>query len=376
MSECSAKEGVLRRPMLDDSRIPIACLTLDFLFATAHPLGNNGNKVPFIPRFTGHRGMGSSGPKAPWRVLENSLESFAMAALPDSSVKTVELDVQVTRDKKLVIFHDWFFRPCGVGGHPIYDANSIKIPIHTLTFNQLDKLYRQSYANHGIPEDDPSHGRTKFRNWAVQTHEVPEEAFDVRMRTLRQTCEMLPTEVGMLVELKYPFGDAAHGDIPYPEMNEYVDLVLDELLTTDQNKGRKIAFLTFSADLCLLLSLKQSRYPVYFSHCEVLDKPCDEFDPRSIDVREGLKFVQSQGLDGLMIYNEIVKEKPDAVAEIVSRQLPIITYGKRNMDKSFVKEQFQMGVSGVIADDIDVLMRDLANLSAVSGTTVLASRNT
>lgn len=352
--------GIANRALLDDKGLPVAILSLDYLNCTSHKLGNNGKLVPFIPRFAGHRGMGSSGTNAPWRLLENSVESFLSATLPDTPCKTIELDVQVTKDNKLVVFHDWYIRPRDQTGHVLYDRNSVRVPLYNMTFDQLDKLYRQNYTHHARTMGQVVEKRKEVRSLAMKEHEIEEEAFDVQLRSLREVCDTLPEEIGMLVELKYPPPNVSNGQIPYPEKNFYVDLVLNDLVACSRNANRKIAFLSFDADLCLLLKKKQTRFPVYFSHCDTMDKPCEEFDPRCIDIFEGLRYVRSQKMDGLMLFNQLVDERPEAIGEILKANIPMLTYGKKNCSEIFVRKQFGMGVSGVIADDVDLLLESLS----------------
>ena len=49
----------------------------------------------------GHRG-------APTLARENTLESFEIAF--QTGLKGIELDVQFSKDDKLVVFHDWFIK--------------------------------------------------------------------------------------------------------------------------------------------------------------------------------------------------------------------------------------------------------------------------
>lgn len=293
--------------------------------------------------------MGSSGPHAPWRLPENTIESFLCAALADTNVSTVELDVQLTKDNQCVVYHDWYIRPRGLDARPVYDHDAVRAPVYSLTFHQFDALYRQ-----GLQADlCMSEKRIAFRKWAHDKHDIPLSAFDACARTLRQVCDLLPPHISILLELKYPSEDVQEaGLLPYPEMNHYIDLILADL---PAHSARKIAFLSFHPDICLMLSLKQTRHPVYFSHCETDDKPCDEFDPRCVDLREGVRFVKAHGVDGIMAYAPLVESKPRIVEDFVADGYPVITYGDRNCDQAHVQAQFDLGVSGVIADDVDVL---------------------
>ena len=62
----------------------------------------NPKRATFYPRgetiIIGHRG-------APSLAKENTIESFKLAF--KAGLQGVELDVQITQDDKLIVFHDW-----------------------------------------------------------------------------------------------------------------------------------------------------------------------------------------------------------------------------------------------------------------------------
>lgn len=360
--EVSCDAELMQCTLRNTTGAPVALLYITCLRVTPHAaaLAAAGTlyKRPFTPRFSGHRGIGPSGSKAPWRVMENSIESFMLASAFETPVKTVELDVQLTADGRTIVFHDWFFRSREPNGHSDPNSNAIYSPVYDLTFAQMDSLIRQSYK---CPEPYPeSLDRERLRDLAAE-RQLPSNLFDIRARSLRDVLESLPADIGVFVELKYPSPDVqADLNLPYPERDALVNAVLDDIFASIRTKRRSIAFLCFEPDICDMLALKQNSFPVYFSHCEALDKPCDEFDPRTINLPNGLDFVKNYSLDGLMLFNQLIRERPEVVQQIVSQKIPIITYGDTNCDSAFVEEQFDAGVSGVIADDIHVLLKDLS----------------
>lgn len=340
---------------------PIARLRLTYLHATPSPHGATVaenildciSPAPFAPRFTGHRGMGSSGPHAPHRPIENTVQSFAHAACTnDDRVRTVELDVQLTKDNQAVVYHDWFFRPRDEHGYPVYDRDSVRIPIRNLTLSQFDNLFRLSYTHNRNLEKNNQHLSEFF-------HPLPEHNLKAKAYSLRHICQSLPENVGILVELKYPAPDVQDMlSLPYPKRDQFVNTILNELFAHDLPK-RKMAFLCFEPDICDMLALKQNSFPVYLSHCEALDKPCDEFDPRTISLPNGFDFVKAYQLHGLMMLNKLVSKHPSVISDITSENYPILTYGASNSDFKAVKTQFDAGVSGVIADDIHDMLKSL-----------------
>lgn len=340
---------------------PIARLRLTYLHATPSPhdatAAENAldciNPAPFAPRFTGHRGMGSSGPHAPHRPIENSVWSFAHAACTnDERVRAVELDVQLTKDNQAVVYHDWFFCPRDEHGYPMYDRESVRIPIRNLTLSQFDKLFRLSYAHKQKLQNNGQHFRELL-------HPLSEHNLKAKPYSLRHICQSLPENVGILVELKYPAPNVQDMlSLPYPRRDQFVNTILNELFAHDLPK-RKVAFLCFEPDICDMVALKQNSFPVYLSHCEAMDKPCDEFDPRTISLANGFEYVKAYQLHGLMMLNKLVTERPQIISDIISENYPILTYGASNSDSKTVKTQFDAGVSGVIADDVHDMLKSL-----------------
>lgn len=184
----------------------------------------------------------------------------------------------------------------------------------------------------------------------------------------------MPEEIGFLIELKYPDeGTRARMGLKCPDRNTFVDGVLEELFSCPTKGRRRVAFLCFEPDICDMLTLKQSVFLVYLSHCEVLDKPCDEEDPRCVDLSTGMDFVKSHRLDGLMIFNEftahcawLTRKRADIVQKAVAAKIPVLTYGVGNSDARFVKQQLDLGVSGVIVDDVQDLVADMAAAGSLS----------
>lgn len=354
-SDFTSHGGLIHPLLLDSTGLPVARATLDFIVITPPPAGaplasvRNGP-----PRFTGHRGMGSSGPAFPWRSIENLPESFLLAALCDSKVTTVELDVQLSRDGRTIVYHDWFFRPDGSRDKDA-SKSSLRVPLYHLTFDEMDTLFRSMFH-----KSDHSVDRNKhlLREALQKRDDVSDDVLSTKIWSLTDVCEALPEEIGLLVEVKFPSSAVLEeSPVPSPEKNFFVDCVLKDIFKVSRNRKREISFLTFNANLAMMLSMKQTLYPVYLSHCEILDKPCEELDPRCIDLDEGLKFAVSQKLDGMMIFNKLVETKPQVIERIKDRGLPIITYGSRNTDPEFVRHQFRMGINGVIADDVNVLTK-------------------
>ena len=90
--------------------IPLICLAVfvaALVFFIAPGRRNEAQRAPFMRRAFAHRGLYSEDQRVP----ENSLPAFRAAV---EAGYGVELDVQLTRDKQVVVFHDdTLKRACG-----------------------------------------------------------------------------------------------------------------------------------------------------------------------------------------------------------------------------------------------------------------------
>ncbi len=91
--------------------IVIVCLVLLYLILIAPRMWNRADRTLFMDVHYAHRGLFDNKSDAP----ENSLAAFRKAV---EAGYGIELDVQLSKDKKLVVFHDATLkRMCGVDGN-------------------------------------------------------------------------------------------------------------------------------------------------------------------------------------------------------------------------------------------------------------------
>jgi hypothetical protein len=91
------------------------------------------------PIFIGHRGLGSN--KSGRRVMENSVTSYNLAmALTQGKLAGIELDVTMTADEKLVVYHDLHF-PIKLG------QNIREVAIPTLRYADMCRRKPQRSAS-------------------------------------------------------------------------------------------------------------------------------------------------------------------------------------------------------------------------------------
>ena len=83
----------------------------------------------------GHRG-------APISFIENTIESFVQAF--NAGLQGAELDVQLSKDGKLVVYHDWYIK----------NKHGLKSRISSLTYSEIIEIFCHMlviYSYWGIP---------------------------------------------------------------------------------------------------------------------------------------------------------------------------------------------------------------------------------
>lgn len=307
--------------LLTSYHLPPLNLTVSLLNPPLVPIASLTPRVRSIPLYIGHRGQGSSGPHAPWRVPENTPESFLLAA--EGGAEAIELDVQLTKCGEVVVWHDW-----KVKGKGLWDID-------------IDEM-KTMVKEEGLVDQ------------RVRTGEVGRRGRG-GVWTLEQVLNVLPENIGVFVEIKYPGRDVTK-DIFWggAKRNETVDKVLAVMEKAGGNRWMKI--LSFDPDVAERAALKQNKWGVMLSCCETLDRPCEMTDRRCTKVVTAWKWAQRSGIEGLMMFSEVA-EKKDVIEWIRESGGSVVTYGKKNGDAKYVTEMLKRGVQGIIADDVGVLIK-------------------
>lgn len=354
--------GVLSRPLLNSNGKLVGVLTFEFLLIKPFVMPSN----PFVDlkspdkkrhresltNFTGHRGMGKT---SPYRLKENTVFSF-VEATSSRDVSHVELDVQLTKDGYPVVYHDWFFRTRGRDKDD--DATSLPVPIYSLTLAELNDLYTSGVRKEPFATPSASHLEKTLAPLSDDPRVRSLLATD-KIRTLAEVFTCLPSDVGVMVEVKYPSpNEVAASYIPYPERNDLIDRILHDVFRVKSNARRSIIFLSFEPDVCAMLALKQNCFPVFFSNCDGKDKPCEDLDPRCIRWKDGVEFAESQRLDGVLLWEEVLQHNEGALKFALDKGLAVLTYGKGNGKPEWAAEQIRDGVASVIADDVLLLVEE------------------
>eukprot|EP01028_Stygiella_incarcerata_P009824 TRINITY_DN4807_c0_g1_i1.p1 TRINITY_DN4807_c0_g1~~TRINITY_DN4807_c0_g1_i1.p1 ORF type:complete len:805 (+),score=184.84 TRINITY_DN4807_c0_g1_i1:243-2417(+) len=338
MTPCS--EGAIQLLLLSCQEgkggVVLASVNLQYLIITPfhHPQNDYSKSwMEFVGTTSGastvhigHRGMGQSVFRAP--VSENTILSFLTAS---KFSKFVEMDVQLTKDKKLVIYHD-FEVPIDLG-----HGNIVRIPLTSLRSEELLKIGTSSRFLETIKLWSTSMTSRKMRRaksvdsvWDAMsdssTTSRPDLTASKPIRpvlepcaTLTETLSAIPRDVSFMLEIKYPSPLAEiQMNIRHIDKNIYVDLILQAVF--DHGEDRKIIFCSFNPDVCRLLKMKQFRYPVLFLSGAGFDFGEDFFDPdidfddyRCRTVEAAIFFARHADLDGVSLCARSILLRPDVV---------------------------------------------------------------
>lgn len=118
------------------------------VFIVLMPMWGNAQKKLPVFDVQGHRGARGLRP-------ENTIPAFIMAL--DSGVTTVELDLAVTKDKKLVVSHEPYMSAnicLGPDGGPIAKKEEKTYNIHEMTYEQVKEFDCGSVGNEDFPEQE------------------------------------------------------------------------------------------------------------------------------------------------------------------------------------------------------------------------------
>ncbi|OIW26064.1 GDPD-domain-containing protein [Coniochaeta ligniaria NRRL 30616] len=372
--------GADRQSLIREQTIPIfdtktmtvvGTVTFTFLVANHFPHLQTPRKVDLTrkagepPALIGHRGLGQNLKTHEYlQIGENTVESFVSAAKLGASF--VEFDVQVTKDHEAVIFHDFSLSESGTD-----------VPVHDLTLDQF--MYASNIQSpHGNPlsvlgpvlsRDEPGRKRKRSRSvgghfeaGAIQIRDRLKHTVDFRKKgfkpntrgdfiqdsfaTLKELLSQVPEHVAFDVEIKYPRLHEATtaGLAPVAiELNTFVDVALNAI---HQHAGnRQIILSSFTPEICMLLSLKQKAYPVFFI-TNAGKVPMADMERRAASVKVGVRFAQRWNLAGVVFACEPILLCPRLVGYVKNRGLVCATYGTLNNVPENVKVRLSWGLKG------------------------------
>eukprot|EP01027_Heterolobosea_sp_BB2_P010917 GEZU01015947.1.p1 GENE.GEZU01015947.1~~GEZU01015947.1.p1 ORF type:complete len:123 (+),score=37.11 GEZU01015947.1:245-613(+) len=120
-------------------------------------------------------------------------------------------------------------------------------------------------------------------------------------------------------------------------------------------------FSSFDPDVCVMLSMKQPRYPVFF--LTDAGSGGTSPDPRCNSLQAAIRFARSANLLGIVSNARPLVEEPILIETVKEVGLILCTYGKENNDVKNVELQNRLGVT-VIADHVAHVAKHLRQISS------------
>jgi glycerophosphoryl diester phosphodiesterase len=121
-------------------------------------------------------------------------------------------------------------------------------------------------------------------------------------------------------------------DLYAVEVNLFVDTILSCIFRYASN--RPITLCSFSPEVCIILALKQARYPILFGN-DSGNYPTG--DVRASNLQEAVHFSNRWNLDGLALASEPLVMAPKLIGKIKSHNLVCVSYGELNDDPQKAK---------------------------------------
>lgn len=288
----------------------------------------------------GHRGSGNARrTDKVENVLENTVASFNYAAKHGADM--VELDVQLSKDKVPVIYHDYHICICmKKRKSPLQEEEKLQLAVKDLTVAQLQRL-KLAPAVHESHHYD-------FREDDLEDNQP--------FPTLQHVLEAVDPSVGFNVEIKCPmqFRDGTwEMDLNF-DINQYVDIILCTLL--DFSAKRYIILSCFHPDICTMIRLKQNKYPLLFLTQGQTDKYPPYLDTRTSTIQMGTYFALCTHILGINVHTEELLREPSLITFVKEHKLILFCWGDDNNHSETISSLKRKGVDGVIYDKLDLFI--------------------
>lgn len=282
----------------------------------------------------GHRGLGSSYKhKKLAAVRENTIMSLQSAG--SHGADYVEFDVMLSKDRVPVIFHD--FHICITYRKKRKEHELLRLPVKDLTLAELKSTKIADTTalgdkEHDIDGEDLDH---------VHLQPFP---------TLQECYEEVNKKTGFNVEIKFPQQkvDGVWEEENFWDRNQYIDIILQ---TTFEHAGdRKIIFSTFDPECCLLLQLKQNRYPVLFLTNGGAKCYLDYSDVRTRTMPIAINFALFADILGIDVCTEVLCSRPENISDTRAAGLVLFCWGDDNNNSTTIRSLREQRVDGIIYD--------------------------
>ncbi|PJF17921.1 Gde1p [Paramicrosporidium saccamoebae] len=298
----------------------------------------------------GHRGLGANTGVSHPQIGENTVLSFVMAA--SLGAEYVEF----------VLYHDF-----------IVSETGLDVPVGSLSLQQFLDLKKRAHYGARMPfgtdlryssvDDSAAHSRSN-RSASLSGLDIADRTLlskriiETPFSTLKEAFKKVPAGTGFNIEIKYPTPDEfVDSGLQFIfEINEYCDEILKVVF--EESLERPVIFSSFHPDICLLMSLKQPNYPVFFLTESGMSQLPSE--PRANSLQQALRFAASAHLLGIVSHSTPLVEAPKLIQLVKQNGLLLFTYGPKNNDVDAVRLQTAFGVDAVIVDSVARIRKGLS----------------
>ncbi|KAH8402908.1 hypothetical protein KR222_000030 [Zaprionus bogoriensis] len=320
------------------------------------------------PLDIGHRGAGVTYRLKSDVHRENTIFGFRQAQLHHADM--VELDVHLTKDAKVVVYHDFSlkFAQCSTLGiqKMITTHDVFVFPHEQLSRLRLLAMGGVKRGEHlEVPIDAFNYEELRL---ATALEFTASEGCGTNCDQLLQDQQPFPLlsdlfepssglaeTLGFIIEIKWPQQDATRrwqeGSFkPSFDRNFYVDTILELVLSLAGK--RRIVFCSFDADICAMVRYKQNLYPVTLLIADP-DRPIQFLDQRVSNIENATNMAFNLELLGLYLHANILLHYPLYLGQMRELQMCILTYGPQNNGESVREKIRRYGIMGITYDRID-----------------------
>ncbi|KAK1148458.1 hypothetical protein N8T08_009463 [Aspergillus melleus] len=179
--------------------------------------------------------------------------------------------------------------------------------------------------------------------------------------TLDELLKELPESIGFNVEVKYPrlheAAEAGVGPIAI-EINTFVDKILESIFRSKTDTHRDIMLSSFTPEVCILLALKQRKYPVMFI-TNAGKPPMTDMEMRASSLQAAVRFAKHWSLAGIVFASETLVMCPRLISYVKRSGLTCGSYGPLNNVPGNVKIQAAAGIDIIMADRVGLIAKAL-----------------
>jgi glycerophosphodiester phosphodiesterase len=266
----------------------------------------------------GHRGSGSN--RVSQKYLENTMESFSAAQKEGADY--IEFDVQMTKEDVPVLYHDLSGI---VKNSTIYEVGEP----HEMTGDGHCRYVIKQFSEE------------QFRRTGLLTD------FKTERISLKDVLKEMPESLSFDIEIKYPTAAKLNTAIPYDNMNEMIDNILNVMIPLIGN--RQVIFSSFDPLVCAMLRFKQRKWGVFQLLCRRKHWEQKEFVDRAYSLAP---FHKALGVSGFFFDCCHLLESPEVLRLLLDEGFLIGTYGALNNTREGIERQLELGVRGICTDDM------------------------